>query len=127
MHLAYPVDVKQLLKEQNELLIHFISAVKKGKELAKDIPFRMPSDERIYSRKAQYQFGWDWGPRFVGCGIWKDVRLEAWDDARILDLQVFQDSLSDEIAKRDACHIRLGFSHFTHRACGRVSGQHLCE
>ena len=102
MHLAYPVDVKRLLKEQNELLIHFTSAVKKGKELAKDIPFRMPSDERIYSRKAQYQFGWDWGPRFVGCGIWKDVRLEAWDDARILDLQVFQDSLSDEIAEMHA-------------------------
>ena len=52
MYLAYPVDVKRLLKEQNELLIHFISAVKKGKELAKDIPFRMPSDDRIYSRKA---------------------------------------------------------------------------
>jgi len=26
-------------------------------------------------RKAQYMFGWDWGPRLVSCGIWKRVSL----------------------------------------------------
>src|SRR6185312_5167535 len=32
-----------------------------------------------YVRKAGYQYGWDWGPRVVAIGIWKPVRLEAWD------------------------------------------------
>lgn len=37
-----------------------------------------------FFRKAPYQFGWDWGPRFVTCGIWKPIRLVATDDPRIL-------------------------------------------
>ena len=28
----------------------------------------------VFSRKAQYHFGWDWGPRLVTSGIWKPVR-----------------------------------------------------
>ena len=37
-----------------------------------------------FFRKAPYQFGWDWGPRFVTCGIWKPIRLVATDGPRIL-------------------------------------------
>lgn len=33
------------------------------------------SKKRIWTRKAQSQFGWDWGPRLVCAGIWKDVHL----------------------------------------------------
>jgi beta-mannosidase len=55
-----------------------------------------------YTRKAPYHFGWDWGPRFVTCGVWKPVRLEAWDDARLVDVVVRQDELSDERARLTA-------------------------
>jgi beta-mannosidase len=34
------------------------------------------SKKRIWTRKAQSHYGWDWGPRLVAAGIWKDVRLE---------------------------------------------------
>ncbi|MBV6457516.1 MAG: hypothetical protein HONBIEJF_00628 [Fimbriimonadaceae bacterium] len=34
---------------------------------------------RVYIRKAQYHFGWDWGPTFITCGIWRPVWLE-WTD-----------------------------------------------
>src|SRR2546421_12099705 len=30
---------------------------------------------RSFVRKAQYMYGWDWGPCLQGCGIWGDVRL----------------------------------------------------
>lgn len=30
---------------------------------------------RVYIRKAQYSFGWDWGPEFTTSGIWKDVYI----------------------------------------------------
>jgi beta-mannosidase len=98
MHRAWEADVKSLLRVNNQLHITFRSPVEAGKELAKAIPFKMPVDERIYTRKAQYQYGWDWGPRLVGCGIWKDVYLKGWTEARIENLHLQQDTLSDEYA-----------------------------
>ncbi|MBD3239852.1 MAG: glycoside hydrolase family 2 protein [Chitinivibrionales bacterium] len=38
---------------------------------------------RPWVRKSQCNFGWDWGPVLVTCGIWKDIVLEAFDTARI--------------------------------------------
>jgi len=76
-------DVKQQLKKgSNELRIVFASAVRKGKEAAAKLPYTLPGDEKVFTRKAQYQYGWDWGPRLVTCGIWKTVRLEAGTGAK---------------------------------------------
>ncbi len=102
MHREWKANVKELLQPENTILIKFTSAMKEGRRLADSIPFRMPVDERIFTRKAQYQYGWDWGPRFVGCGIWKSVRLETWNNARISDLQIYQDSLHEEQAAMHA-------------------------
>lgn len=41
-------------------------------------------------RKQQCQFGWDWGPRFVTAGIWRDLRLEAWSGNRLAHVRVAQ-------------------------------------
>lgn len=38
---------------------------------------------RVWVRKAGMNFGWDWGPRLVTCGIWRPVRLEIVRRARI--------------------------------------------
>jgi beta-mannosidase len=32
-------------------------------------------DERAFVRKAQYMYGWDWGPELVSAGIWRPVTL----------------------------------------------------
>ncbi len=32
-------------------------------------------DAQAFVRKAQYTFGWDWGPRLVSAGIWQPVTL----------------------------------------------------
>ena len=47
----------------------------------------------MFTRKAPYHYGWDWGPRFVTAGIWRPAALEAWDEARLDDVQVFQKRL----------------------------------
>ena len=47
----------------------------------------------MWTRKAPYHYGWDWGPRFVTAGIWRPVTLEAWDVARLDDVQIFQTKL----------------------------------
>lgn len=41
-------------------------------------------------RKQQCQFGWDWAPRLVTAGIWRDLRLESWSSNRIVDVRVTQ-------------------------------------
>jgi beta-mannosidase len=39
--------------------------------------------ERAWVRKAQYHFGWDWGPRLLTAGPWRGVRLETFHRGRI--------------------------------------------
>ena len=40
---------------------------------------------RSFVRKAQYMYGWDWGPELLSCGIWRPVELVAVPVARLLD------------------------------------------
>jgi beta-mannosidase len=62
------------------LLIRFFSAKNKVDSIAQSkLPSVLPDNPRVYARKAQYHFGWDWGPTFITCGIWKKVYLEACD------------------------------------------------
>jgi beta-mannosidase len=39
--------------------------------------------ERVWLRKAQYHFGWDWAPRLVSAGIWQGVTLRRHLGARV--------------------------------------------
>lgn len=83
MFRQWKADVKNKLRAgKNSLLIYFHSAQNKVDSMAKaDLPYVIPDNPRAYVRKAQFHFGWDWGPKFTGCGIWKPVRLEAYDVA----------------------------------------------
>ena len=55
-----------------------------------------------YIRKPKYHYGWDWGPRILNVGLWRPVRLETWDNARIDTLRVDQDDLNDSEARLSA-------------------------
>lgn len=99
MFLAYTVDVKKLLKTHNRLLVHFYPAqqlidTNKTKSSIK----KYPGGDRVFIRKAQYQFGWDWGPRFVTCGIWKPVRIVGWSGMRVSDVVYKLDYLEKDTA-----------------------------
>lgn len=48
-------------------------------------------------RKAQYQFGWDWGPRLVTAGIWKDIQLEFWNNAKIITVKNIQNKSAEDV------------------------------
>lgn len=79
MFRQWRVNVKAFLHQgRNELLIVFRAAQEVADSLARnDLPYIIPDNPRCYVRKAQYHFGWDWGPKFTTCGIWKAARLEA--------------------------------------------------
>ena len=77
MFRGWNVNVKPFLKVgKNILKINFNSAKNTVDSISKAaLPLVLPDNNRVYARKAQFQFGWDWGPVFIGCGIWKKVQL----------------------------------------------------
>lgn len=100
MFRTWKIDVKKQLKKGNNTLhIIFESAVKKGKSEAKKLSYTLPGDEKIFTRKAQYQYGWDWGPRFVTAGIWKNVHLNFQNSATIQNVKFEQKVLTDAKAE----------------------------
>jgi beta-mannosidase len=46
---------------------------------------------RAWVRKEPCNFGWDWGPVFITCGIWKNIGLVMFDEARLSDVAILQD------------------------------------
>lgn len=56
---------------------HPISAMVAGRDVPNWRMFKIFNDEgRTLVRKAQYGWGWDWGPNLPTTGIWKPVRIE---------------------------------------------------
>jgi len=94
----------------NTLRIVFHSAIEKMIPYVKSLPYILPSisthnygnEENIatapYTRKAPYNYGWDWGPRFMTEGIWRPVRLETWDALRVENLHIHQQTVTSELA-----------------------------
>jgi beta-mannosidase len=96
MFRKWVISAKNHLKKgKNHLKIVFQSAVQKGKEEASKLSYTLPEKERVFVRKAQYQFGWDWGPRFVTAGIWKKVKFKFWNSAKIENIKYSQVELND--------------------------------
>lgn len=65
----------------NDLHVVLRSPVREGAQLRAAYGIQLPHDSdpsgtSPYVRKAAYQFGWDFAPRLVTMGIWKEVTLE---------------------------------------------------
>jgi len=57
------VDVKSILKAENELRIVLKSTTKFEEREKAKLPYELPEGNRIFTRKAQFQYGWDWAPK----------------------------------------------------------------
>lgn len=98
MFIPYRVQIRSLLQAgENELLISFESALRHGKEreakYGKHAVWNGDAS-RVYVRKAQYHYGWDWGPTLLTAGPWKPVYIEAYH-GRIADLEFVTDIADD--------------------------------
>jgi beta-mannosidase len=94
MHLSHRVSINDTLRWEgpNVLEILFDSALLRGRELVQTHPehqhfARQTEESRIPVRKAQYHWGWDWGPILVTAGPWRPVWLEMYD-VRVEDVWV---------------------------------------
>ena len=100
MFRTWNLEVKRFLKiGNNQLKIVFESALNRGEAEAKKLPYELPGNEKVFTRKAQYHYGWDWGPRFVTCGIYKAIHLHFWNQAKINHVQFIQEKLTKELAQ----------------------------
>jgi beta-mannosidase len=57
---------------------------------------------RPWVRKQPCNYGWDWGPRLVTCGIWRPIRLVAFGTARLRDVEVRQEHARGRVRLRVA-------------------------
>ena len=65
---------------------------------SKELNYFLPTGQANYMRKAQFQFGWDWAPSFPTVGIWKGVSVECTNHARIENVQIISENISDTTA-----------------------------
>ncbi|EGV63053.1 glycosyl hydrolase [Yamadazyma tenuis] len=90
MFVQYQKQVKQYvqLDGPNELRIVFRAALLVARELEKKT-FKAKGfngeSSRMQIRKAQYHYGWDWGPLFMTCGPYRPVRFVSYN-SRIEDM-----------------------------------------
>jgi beta-mannosidase len=101
MFRAWRVDVRSLLKAGgNQLRIVLPAPDRAADKIAASDPWHAKTGvaAKTYVRKAAYEYGWDWGPTFVTSGIWRPIRLEAWDAARISDLHIRQRDVTAVVA-----------------------------
>ena len=116
MFREWTVDCKSVVQQgENVLAVYFHSPVKidlpKLEQLGYQLPAINDQSENgglgnkkisIFARKAPYHYGWDWGPRLLTSGIWRPVFLEAWDEARIGNIQYIRNNISTENANLTA-------------------------
>jgi beta-mannosidase len=108
MFRTWKVDVKNLLYlGNNTLKIVFQNVFDKNIEKYNNAPYRLQAGHNndqadvqlsLYSRKAGFHYGWDWGPRLITSGIWRPVTLVAWSDFRIENVYFKQKNVTEDIA-----------------------------
>ena len=112
MFRAWRADIRPLLHPgDNELRVLFHSPYRVMSLVLAALPYILPGSgyeaydpaKGIYPvghyiRTAGYEYGWDWGPKLVTMGIWRPVRIEAWDNVRITNLHIEQTSVTAERA-----------------------------
>ena len=101
---------KHIVKGENNLHVVFQSPVLEGVKKHDAIGYSVPvsgndmaalgqvnggKQVSVFTRKAPYHYGWDWGPRLVTSGIWKPVELEMWNGVSIADLHIQQISIAE--------------------------------
>jgi beta-mannosidase len=91
------VDVKSILKPSNKLHIVFERTSISEEKKASKLNYQLPESPRVFTRKAQFQYGWDWGPKMNTFGIWQPITITAWDDFKINNTYVKQSELNDSV------------------------------
>lgn len=109
MFRSWTANIDTVLKDgTNHLRVAFTAPRAALKEQIENFPYAInqtatndTGNPRIanFARKAQFQFGWDWGLRLVTQGIWRPVYLESWEHARLEEVQYVQQEVRRKVAR----------------------------
>ncbi|GAA0228330.1 glycoside hydrolase family 2 protein [Cryptosporangium japonicum] len=86
MHRSYRFDVTSSVDSTpRPLRVRFTSAYVEAEAVREELGPRPNAYPEPFNfiRKMACSFGWDWGPILVTAGIWRPVRLEGWNTARL--------------------------------------------
>jgi len=89
----------KLKKGKNVLEVDFQSHQQALAGKPSDKYFSCFSGDRVFARKMQCGFGWDWVHRLVTCGIWRPIRLVSYSQARIEDVYVCTKTIDNQMAE----------------------------
>ncbi len=103
MFIGWKIPCKQFLRPgENVLKIYFHSPINKSLPIADSLKYHLPAPfdvaklkSSIFTRKAAFQYGWDFSPRFITYGIWRPVRINAWNTARINNVKIIQQQIKN--------------------------------
>ena len=109
MFVGYKKEVMSQLREgENHLHIYFHSPINYVLPQWASNGFDYPADNdhydkklSIFTRKAPYSYGWDWGIRMATSGVWRPISITFYDVARIEDVYVNQKSITTDKASVD--------------------------
>ena len=106
MFRTWEFDARPSLRPgRNEIAIRFASVLgelcRRDASLVKLMEqnrrdYKIPGGEMV--RKSPCNFGWDWGPKLVTCGIWRAISLVGFDTARIVGVQVLQHHRDERVS-----------------------------
>lgn len=83
-------DVSDILKRKDNCLLVKISNGLETVSIEDVTKYggKDKADLRIWLRKPQFSFKWDWAPRLITCGIWRSVKLEVTTAGYVDDIYV---------------------------------------
>ncbi len=93
MHRTWEYDIRDILRDENELKITFRSPNKFIKEAYEKAPTEGSEDAMpgfVHIRKAHYMFGWDWGAHLPDAGIFRPVCIMGIEKARLESVGLLQ-------------------------------------
>ena len=96
MFLPLSLDVTAQIKTQqrNILVIRFFSPALTVQENNSEKIFSITTSDRIFSRKAQMNYSWDFCARCVTVGIWKSVFLRTLAEFKISNYYIYTDNIT---------------------------------
>jgi beta-mannosidase len=107
MFRIWEFDTKPALRAgANSIEIAFASPLTymRGRQTERMLAEWVRSNEpkgRAWVRKEPCGFGWDWAPVLVTCGIWRNIAIEAFDEARLEDVLILQDHSIRNVVRLD--------------------------
>lgn len=102
-------DITDLIREgDNEVVVR----IDQGLEAVKDKPLEQMdqmwnNDQpyRVWMRKPQYVYGWDWTIWLPSCGIWRDVTIESYQEAYIKDAFAYTEFVDKKLTEGDSVKV----------------------